>query len=79
MTCGDWDKQSMFLKQCGIARAEVKALHPIYSRMLNLKKLYCAAVGKQKAFSMRGMIHALGLTLQGHRHRGKDDLTYCIF
>lgn len=73
VTCGDWDLQIMFPKQCGIARPEVRALYPIYSRWLNVKSLFCAVVGRKKAPGMLGMIHALGLTLQGRHHRGIDD------
>lgn len=73
VTCGDWDMQRMFPKQCGVAEPEVQALRPIYSRWLNVKTLFRAVVGQGKVPGMRGMLRALGLSLQGRHHRGIDD------
>lgn len=73
VTCGDWDLVTMLPAQCPVAVPPVTTLRPIYTRWLNVKKLFCDVRQRSKAPGMAGMLKSLGLELTGHHHRGIDD------
>lgn len=77
VTCGGWDLRTMMPRQCMLSGVEVP---PLFRRWINLKvefakKVYCHRKGKkEKQLGMAGMIHALGLEIEGRHHSGIDDV-----
>ncbi len=70
VTCGDWDLARMLPAQ--LRAASVVDVPPLYASWCNLKVLYRARFGEGR-FGMVQMLEGLGLTLEGHHHRGIDD------
>merc|ERR1712176_972823 len=69
VTCGDWDLQSMMPRQCALCSEHVPEL---FRQWINIKTLFRRTTG-QKGRSMKSMLDALGLHLEGHHHSGLDD------
>lgn len=73
VTCGDWDLATMLPAQCRASDPPIERVPPIYTRWLNIKRLFSEVRGVDKAPGMAGMLRTLGLPLVGHHHRGIDD------
>lgn len=71
--CGDWDFLTMFPAQCRVCTPAIKKIPHAFRQWINIKKHFAQAQGVAKAPGMDGMLHALGLELTGHHHRGIDD------
>jgi len=69
VTCGDWDLQSMLLRQCKLSGDHVPQR---FKKWLNIKNLFRSATGMQGG-GMKSMLEALGLELIGRHHSGLDD------
>ncbi|MEM7184910.1 MAG: 3'-5' exonuclease [Spirochaetota bacterium] len=73
VTCGDWDLQQAFPRQCAASKPIIEFLPPIYRQWQNIKRAFCKVEKIEKAPGMAGMLQAFSLPLQGHHHRGIDD------
>nr|QBK85899.1 MAG: exonuclease [Marseillevirus LCMAC101] len=71
-TCGHWDLQSMYPRQCNISKMMLK--NP-FKRWINIKipfkQLYNAGGGRSGG--MVKMMEQVGLKLEGRQHSGIDD------
>lgn len=68
VTCGDWDLKDMLPTEAKRKGIELK---PYLRNVVNVKDVFSKTIGGKT--DMPGMLHDLGLPLQGHLHSGRDD------
>merc|ERR1712187_475840 len=61
VTCGDWDLQSMMVRQCALSAMHVPRR---FQQWINIKNLFRKATGKSGG-GMKSMLESLGLRLEG--------------
>jgi len=69
VTCGDWDLNTMIVKQCAVSGEHVPER---FRHWLNIKELFRHVIMKS-ARGMKDMLQELRLPLEGHHHSGLDD------
>jgi ERI1 exoribonuclease 3 len=71
ITCGRWDLAVMAPKE--YQNYNIKNVHSIYKRFINIKQDFCTFYKKKKQLGMDGMLNELKLKLDGTHHCGLDD------
>ncbi len=70
VTCGDWDLKNMLPRD---AKNNGISLPNMYSKWINIKRVFSDTLKTSKCPGMPGMLSKLGLKLKGTHHRGIDD------
>lgn len=70
VTCGDWDLKTMLPKDAWNNHLNVPNM---YSKWINVKRVFSDVFKCDRAPAMPGMLSKLGLKLEGRHHRGIDD------
>ena len=70
ITCGNWDLESMYPRQCKLSGIKIK--NP-FKRWVNIKDVYKRFYGVSRPGGMTKMLESLNLELEGRHHSGIDD------
>ncbi len=73
VTCGDWDLYTMLPEQCRAAEPMIEYIRPIWTRWLNIKRMFAEVTHVRRGRGMAKMLDHLDIELEGHHHRGIDD------
>ena len=74
VTCGDWDLQQMWSKQCKVSGFNFGNPAMLFAGWINVKAIFQRMMGLEYKVGMKGMLEILRMTLDGRHHSGIDDV-----